>query len=228
MPCFTCFNRIEDDALNKRVLLFIFILVSLSLAVSGCCGCGDDSPDFTFEIQASPATFSTSGEMITFTYIVKNPNADMTVNISDASGAVCGPLALALNATQTCQQDYFTTAGDVGAAAHTHTATASGQAPGYQDPTEKTTSATVSLVPPAIDATFPWWIPTSGCDEGQFYFVVETGMEWLIPEWNVAYTATDGNNSYNCVTEAPGEYRTGRIYCTGARHPASPACWRSA
>ncbi|KAF0109117.1 MAG: hypothetical protein FD146_161 [Anaerolineaceae bacterium] len=207
--------------MNNRVIYLLLICAVMGFVLTGCAAtgcCNSDTPNFNFEVQFSPTTFSAPGQIINVTYLVKDASTAMSVTITDdRTGAVCGPITLSPDSSQTCEHEYVVTAADMGAGGIVITATASGSASGYQDPTLKTVTVQAGL--PPIDTGFPWWIPTSGCDSssGQFYFVVETGYEWLVPEVNVTYTATDGTNSYSCVTEAPsGEtYSTGRIRCAG-------------
>jgi hypothetical protein len=204
----------------KRQLWFFLICIMTAGVLAGCSAagcCGEDPPNFSFEVTVSPSTFTAPGQIISATYVVKDASASVNVTITDErSGGVCGPVTLQPGASQTCTREYVVTSADMSAGGINFTATASGSASGYSDSTDKTVSVQAGL--PPIDTGFPWWIPESGCAGGEFYFVVETGFEWLVPEVNVTYTATDGPNTYACVTEAPaGEtYSTGRIRCSGS------------
>jgi len=65
----------------------------------------------------------------------------------------------------------------------------------------------------------PWRIVSTGChDEERIYFILETGLNWLIPGADLTYTAYDGVTRYSC--EIHPTY-PGRVYCSGSQ-PGGP------
>ncbi len=64
-----------------------------------------------------------------------------------------------------------------------------------------------------------WQLIAVGChDETQLYFMIDTGLGWLIPGAEVTYSASDGETTYSCSVHATVP---GRVYCAGTR-PESP------
>jgi hypothetical protein len=67
-----------------------------------------------------------------------------------------------------------------------------------------------------------WTFAGSGChpwpDPNYISFMVDTGYEWLTPESDVDFTATDGIRVYTCVAH-PNV--AGRVYCYGLK-PETP------
>jgi hypothetical protein len=59
----------------------------------------------------------------------------------------------------------------------------------------------------------------AGChDETHIYFIIDTGLDWLVPGAAYTYSATDEGNSYSCSVHPT---IPGRLYCSGDR-PESP------
>ena len=64
-----------------------------------------------------------------------------------------------------------------------------------------------------------WSIIETGClDETQIYFIVDTGLAWLVPGASWTRTALDGESSYVCNVDP---VVPGRVRCEGNR-PAAP------
>ncbi|MBN2388372.1 MAG: formylglycine-generating enzyme family protein [Anaerolineales bacterium] len=72
-------------------------------------------------------------------------------------------------------------------------------------------------VPPGAGDS--WRIAAIGChDETRIYFIVDTGLDWLVPGAAYTYSATDEVGSYTCDVHPT---IPGRLYCAGLR-PAAP------
>lgn len=109
----------------RLLILFICLFVIL--------GCKSCVPlEMEFDLVASPSVFSGPGEVITYSYILKNTNAryfefSMT---DDKLGAVpCGSIRLEAGQSITCQISYTTTEGDVAAGVIRNTAAGKGVFP---------------------------------------------------------------------------------------------------
>ena len=64
-----------------------------------------------------------------------------------------------------------------------------------------------------------WSLIAVGChDETQLYFMIDTGLGWLISGTDVTFTASDGETTYTCSVHPTV---AGRVYCFGTR-PESP------
>ncbi len=60
-----------------------------------------------------------------------------------------------------------------------------------------------------------WRMISIGChDETRIFFMIETGLAWLVPGAEFDYTATDGETTYACTVNPA---MPGRIYCAGPR-----------
>ncbi|MBI4730561.1 MAG: formylglycine-generating enzyme family protein [Chloroflexi bacterium] len=60
-----------------------------------------------------------------------------------------------------------------------------------------------------------WRMSAIGChDVTRIYFMIDTGLDWLIPGAEFDYTATDGETTYACTVNPA---MPGRIYCAGTR-----------
>ncbi|MCJ7678521.1 MAG: hypothetical protein MUO35_12465 [Anaerolineales bacterium] len=65
----------------------------------------------------------------------------------------------------------------------------------------------------------PWRIVSTGChDEERIYFILETGLNWLVPGADFTYTANDGVTLYSCSVHPT---IPGRLYCSSTR-PGGP------
>jgi hypothetical protein len=64
-----------------------------------------------------------------------------------------------------------------------------------------------------------WRLIAVDChDAAQIYFMIDTGLPWLVPGAAVTFTASDGETAYTCVVHPTV---AGRVYCSGLR-PDSP------
>ncbi|KAF0108302.1 MAG: hypothetical protein FD146_876 [Anaerolineaceae bacterium] len=64
-----------------------------------------------------------------------------------------------------------------------------------------------------------WRMSAIGChDELHTYFMIDTGLAWLVPGVEVTFTASDGETAYTCAIHPTV---AGRVYCAGLR-PDSP------
>jgi hypothetical protein len=64
-----------------------------------------------------------------------------------------------------------------------------------------------------------WRIVSTGChDEERIYFILDTGLDWLVPGADFTYTADDGVTHYSCSVHPT---IPGRLYCSGTR-PGGP------
>jgi formylglycine-generating enzyme required for sulfatase activity len=60
-----------------------------------------------------------------------------------------------------------------------------------------------------------WRMVSIGChDETRIFFMIDTGLSWLVPGAEFDYTATDGETTYSCTVNPAV---VGRIYCAGTR-----------
>jgi sulfatase modifying factor 1 len=64
-----------------------------------------------------------------------------------------------------------------------------------------------------------WRLIGVGChDATQIYFMLDTGLDWLVPGADFTYTASDEETTYSCSVHPTVH---GRVYCAGTR-PESP------
>lgn len=64
-----------------------------------------------------------------------------------------------------------------------------------------------------------WQLVAVGChDESRLYFMVDTGLPWLVPGAEATFVAADGETTYSCSIHPAV---AGRVYCAGLR-PGSP------
>lgn len=220
--------------LNKRVIVLIGVSIALLLIVTGCCG--QQTPTFDVDFSASPSTFSSAGQVITYTYTVNNPNAISDIKITDSKlGEPCAasmiqPQTAGGPDEKTCTLEYTTTDADVTAGKITNTVTVQASlhyGGGCQtEPTtsSKTASVDVAFVsasqgtPPdtaSSGAPVVWSIATAGCNDEttQMEFTVDTGDSSLTSNVQVAYTATDNETNYTCETgNTPG-----MVNCRGSQ-----------
>lgn len=202
-----------------------FVLLLLFLVGVSAMGCTPpNQPVFEFDVQPSTGVFSAAGETITYTYTVKNPNMEMRIEITDDRfGQPCEPVVIApyggSNETS-CTFVYTTTGADVQAGVIRNTATASAHAAGDTccgtDTTDSRSDAAEVILQlpefPALPETLEGQVLSAGCDHdvAQMYIAIDTGLEWLTPDVDITYTASDGETTYSCFTS-----RTGVIYCNG-------------
>ncbi|HET9912591.1 MAG TPA: hypothetical protein VFQ13_11920, partial [Anaerolineales bacterium] len=136
----------------RLLILFIGLFVILS-----CRSCVP--VEMEFNLVAEPSVFSGPGEVITYSYILKNPeNIPLDFSITDDKfGAVpCASTGLQPGGTITCQLSYTTTEADVAAGVIKNTASARGilqrQGSGFwevdYEPAVKTASVEVVYEPP--------------------------------------------------------------------------------
>jgi len=131
----------------------VFIAIIGLFIVLGCKSCV--TPQMDFDKSAQPSIFTGPGEVITYTYTLKNTNSVvLTFSITDDKlGAVpCQVSELGAGATATCQLTYTTTEEDVAIGVIQNTASAIGavgpQGPFTFDETVMTASAEVVYQPP--------------------------------------------------------------------------------
>ena len=78
---------------------------------------------------------------------------------------------------------------------------------------------TVSDCGAGMTTPAPWRIVATGChDRERIYFILDTGLNWLISGADFNYTANDGVTFYSCEVHPT---RPGRLYCSG-NQPGGP------
>ncbi|HET9911981.1 MAG TPA: hypothetical protein VFQ13_08840 [Anaerolineales bacterium] len=136
----------------RLLVLFLSLFV-----IFGCRSCVP--VEMEFDLTAAPSVFSGPGEVITYSYTLKNPeNIPLDFNITDDTfGAVpCASTVLQPGGTITCQLSYTTTEADVAAGVIENTASARGvlqpQGSGFwlvdYEPVVKTAVVDVVYEPP--------------------------------------------------------------------------------
>ncbi len=111
------------------------------------------SPAITVVKSASPASFSTAGQTIHYSFDVTNSgNVTLTsVKVDDTdlpglSAITCPHTTLAAGASQTCTATYLTTTADVDAGSVTNTATAQGKPPTGPPAVSAASATTITLI----------------------------------------------------------------------------------
>ncbi|WP_292786524.1 MULTISPECIES: DUF7507 domain-containing protein [unclassified Microbacterium] len=124
-----------------------------------------ESPAITVVKSADPATVSTVGTPITYSFLVTNTGnvtlTDVTVTETAFTGTGTAPAitcpagaaSLAPSAQITCTATYTTTQADIDAGQITNTATATGTPPGETEPPVSPPSTAIVTVPPAPSLT---------------------------------------------------------------------------
>ena len=75
------------------------------------------------------------------------------------------------------------------------------------------------IVPACAEEELDWRLAAVGChSETQIFFIVDTGLEWLVPGAAFTYHASDGDVDYACSVHPT---IPGRLYCSGVR-PGTP------
>jgi hypothetical protein len=78
---------------------------------------------------------------------------------------------------------------------------------------------TVSDCGAGMTTPAPWRIVSTGChDRERIYFILDTGLAWLVPGADFTSTANDGVTYYSCSVHPT---IPGRLYCSGTR-PGGP------
>jgi hypothetical protein len=111
---------------RRNYLLIVFIGLFVILGCKSCV-----SPTMEFEKIAEPTFFTEAGQVITYTYIIKNGDGrPVTFNVTDDKlGEInCGSSIVDVNGTVTCQMTYTTTEADVAAGVIKNVATMTGVA----------------------------------------------------------------------------------------------------
>jgi uncharacterized repeat protein (TIGR01451 family) len=130
---------------------------------------GTQNPALTVVKSASPSSFSSAGQTISYRYLVTNSgNVTMSnLGISDAlpglSAISCPQLTLDTGTSETCTASYLTTQADLDQGSVFNTASAHGTPPGSDSPVSSppsdatvtgTQAASLSLAKSALPATF--------------------------------------------------------------------------
>jgi uncharacterized repeat protein (TIGR01451 family) len=185
-------------------------------------------PGISLTKSASPATVSAIGDVITYTFVVKNTGnvtlTDLTVDEGDFSGTGTAPSiqcpdlsSLAAGDSVTCTAEYTATAADVDAGELTNTASASGTPPAGGDPVTSEASAADVAIPaaPGLELTKsakPGTIGTVGEVVTYSFVIVNTGNVTVknLAVDEGAFSGTGTISAIDCpVTElATGEKTT--------------------
>jgi hypothetical protein len=113
------------DRIGRKYRLLI-LLISL-FVILGCKSCVPVQMEF--DLLAAPSVFTGPGQVITYSYNLKNTNAryfDFSMTDDQLGAVPCGSTRLEAGQTITCQLSYTTTAADVAAGGIRHSASAKG------------------------------------------------------------------------------------------------------
>lgn len=112
-----------------REYRYLILLISLFI-ILGCKSCVP--LEMEFDLLAAPSVFTGPGQVITYSYSLKNANArffDFSMTDDQLGAVPCGSTRLEAGQTITCQLSYTTTAADVAAGGIRHSASAKGVFP---------------------------------------------------------------------------------------------------
>jgi len=153
-------------------------------------------PALALKDSASPATFNTAGQVITYSYRVANTGAGTFTGIKVSDPAVptvsCPAPVLASGTSEMCTGTYTTTAADLAAGKITATATATAAAGGVPVASSPATVTVAKGWPPAVTGTFR---PAAGAAEGYYLGVVNNTWQLLVTHPGASKVAFTGHIS---------------------------------
>jgi len=153
-------------------------------------------PALALKDSASPATFNTAGQVITYSYRVANTGAGTFTGIKVSDPAVptvsCPAPVLASGTSEMCTGTYTTTAADLAAGKITATATATAAAGGVPVASSPATVTVAKGWPPAVTGTFR---PAAGAAEGYYLGVVNNTWQLLVTHPGATKVAFTGHIS---------------------------------